>query len=98
MGVDEFETGADDGTVTGTLTGAGGGGGAMGASAGGWAFGGLMKEWWKKVLKSSRSLASLFSNPYNKLVNSADVPLGILKTANIYTLRYLFTPKKFREN
>ena len=82
--MDEFETGADDGTVTGTLTGAGGGGGAMGASAGGWAFGGLMKEWWKKVLKSSRSLASLFNKPYNKLVNSADVPLGILKTANIY--------------
>ena len=96
--MDEFETGADDGTVTGTLTGAGGGGGAMGASAGGWAFGGLMKEWWKKVLKSSRSLASLFNKPYNKLVNSADVPLGILKTANIYNLRYLFTPKKIREN
>lgn len=43
LGVLEFETGADDGTVTGTLTG-GGGGGAMGASAGA-GQGGLMKLW-----------------------------------------------------
>ena len=89
--MDEFETGADDGTVTGTLTGGGGAGGAMGGSVGWVAWqGGLMKEWWKKVLKSSLSLASLFNNPYNKLVNSADVPLGILK--NKYTMmRFVYT-------
>ena len=71
LGVVELETGADVGTLTG-LVGVGGGGGATGTA-------GLIKGWLKKVSKSIRSLASLFSRPKRRLANSGEVPFGILK-------------------
>ena len=71
MGVEELETGAEDGTFTGLVT--GGWGGAIGG-------GGLIKVWLKKVSKSSRSLASRFKSPHKRLVSSGEVPLGILIT------------------
>ena len=73
MGVEELETGAEDGTFTGLVT--GGCGGAIGG-------GGLIKVWLKKVSKSSRSLASRFKSPHKRLVSSGEVPLGILITKN----------------